>query len=119
VLDASPLMSKRGKVDYQSVFDLRNNPTSPKTIANTPPTSIQIDLSVAEPVKNREISELDESYALTPKTKRRIPPARNAIEIALFIHDPSFYYPCDSCKTVTWVLVRQEGSTRQAEQQRP
>jgi hypothetical protein len=40
---------------------------------------------VAEPVKNREMSELDELYALMPNIRRRTPPARIASEIALFI----------------------------------
>jgi hypothetical protein len=40
-------------------------------------------------VKNREMSELDESYALMPKIRRRIPPARTASETVLFIN-PSF-----------------------------
>jgi len=66
-------------------FDPRNNPTSPKTVATAPPTNIHIDLSVAEPVKNREMSELDELYALMPNIRRRTPPARIASEIALFI----------------------------------
>ncbi len=73
----------------QIVFDPRSKPAKPRTVATTPPTSIHIDLSVADPVKNLEISELDESYALMPKIKRRIPPARTAIEIVLFIDDPS------------------------------
>jgi len=45
---------------------------------------------VAEPVKNREISELDESYALMPKIRRSMPPARTASETALFLNNPSF-----------------------------
>jgi len=73
----------------QVAFDPRSKPTRPKTVATTPPTSIHIDLSVAEPVKNLEMSELDESYALMPKIKRSTPPASSAIEIVLFIDDLS------------------------------
>jgi hypothetical protein len=73
----------------QTDFDPRNNPTSPKTVATAPPTNIHIDLSVAEPVKNREMSELDELYALIPNIRRRTPPTRIASEIALFIDKPS------------------------------
>jgi hypothetical protein len=49
-----------------------------------------MDLSVAEPVRNREMSELDESYAMMPKNRRRTPPARSASEIDLLIDRPSF-----------------------------
>jgi hypothetical protein len=61
-------------------------------VARTPLTSIHIDLSVAEPVKNREMSELDESYAMTPKIRRIMPPARTASETALFIDKSSFQF---------------------------
>jgi len=64
------------------LFLIRATDHQPRTVATTPPINIYIDLSVAEPVKNREISELDESYALMPKIKRRMPPARTASEIA-------------------------------------
>jgi hypothetical protein len=72
-------------VALHAAFEARNRPTKPSTVAATPPTNIHIDLSVAEPLKNREMSELVESYALIPKIRRRIPPARTASEIALFI----------------------------------
>jgi hypothetical protein len=49
-----------------------------------------MDLSVADPVKNREMSELDESYAMMPKNRRRMPPAKSASEIDLLIDDPSY-----------------------------
>jgi hypothetical protein len=45
---------------------------------------------VAEPVKNREMSELDELYALTPNIRRIMPPARIAIEIPFIMDIPSF-----------------------------
>jgi hypothetical protein len=80
------------RLHSQTVFDLRNRPSSPRTVTTTPPSNIHIDLSVAEPVKNREMSELDESYALMPKINRRMPPARTASEIALFIYILSFLF---------------------------
>jgi hypothetical protein len=54
-------------------------------IATIPPIIIHIALSVGEPVKNRETSELNDFVAATPKTTRTIPPARIAAEINLFI----------------------------------
>jgi hypothetical protein len=79
----------RCKDDIQALFDLRDKPTSPKTVTTPPTTTIQIDLSVAEPVKNREMSELVESYALMPMIRRMMPPARIANEIALVMDIPS------------------------------
>jgi len=92
-IEKAALFRNGCKTHSQTVFDPRNRPTSPRTVATTPPINIYIDLSVAEPVKNREISELDESYALMPKIKRRMPPARTASEIALFIDNSSFDFP--------------------------
>jgi hypothetical protein len=66
----------------QFPFDPRNSPSSP-------PTSIHIALSVGEPVKNREMSELNDFDAATPKIVRRIPPARIASETALFMEKSS------------------------------
>jgi hypothetical protein len=83
------------ETEYQTVFDPRPNPTSPRTVAVAPPTNSQIDLSVAEPLKNREKSELVELYALIPKIRRRMPPASTASEIALFMGNTSF---CDILK---------------------
>jgi hypothetical protein len=45
----------------QVTFNLRDKPARPATVAAMPTTNIHIDLSVAEPVKKREISELVES----------------------------------------------------------
>jgi hypothetical protein len=73
----------------QLPFDPRNSPTSPIMIATAPPTSIHIALSVGEPVKNREMSELNDFDAETPKIKRRIPPARIASDTALFMKESS------------------------------
>jgi hypothetical protein len=84
------LFLNRCKTHAQTVFDLRNKPTRPSAVPTTPPTNIHIDLSVAEPVKNREMSELEELYASMPKIRRRMPPARSASEIALIMENPSF-----------------------------
>jgi hypothetical protein len=51
----------------------------------TPPISIHIALSVGEPAKKREMSELKDPASLTPKMISRIPPASNASETALCI----------------------------------
>ena len=61
------------------------NPPKPATARMIPPTSIQMDLSVGEPVKNWETSELKESIALIPKMIRMTPPTRRAIEIIWFM----------------------------------
>jgi hypothetical protein len=61
-------------------------------MATIPPMSIHIALSVGEPVKNRETSELNDFVAATPKTTRTIPPARIASEISLFIEKTSFSF---------------------------
>jgi len=84
------LVQSKYKTHSQTVFDPRNKLTNPRTVTTTPPINIHIDLSVAEPVKNREMSELDESYALIPIIRRRMPPARTASETALFIDIPSY-----------------------------
>jgi hypothetical protein len=62
-------------------------------IATIPPIIIHIALSVGEPVKKREMSELNDFVAATPKTTRTIPPARIASEISLFI-EFSFKFLC-------------------------
>jgi hypothetical protein len=53
--------------------------------AATPPTNIHIALSVGEPVKKREMSELNDVDAIMPNTISRIPPARSASETALLM----------------------------------
>jgi hypothetical protein len=73
----------------QVLFDIFSRLTNPIAVPTTPPTSIHVALSVAEPVKNREMSELVESYALMPRIRRRIPTASTATEVALFIENPS------------------------------
>ena len=53
--------------------------------ATVPPRSIQTALSVGDPVKNRETSELNESVALMPMIISTTPPTSRAREKALFI----------------------------------
>jgi hypothetical protein len=48
-------------------FYPRNSTTTPTMDAATPPTSIHIALSVGAPVKKRDMSELNDFDALTPK----------------------------------------------------
>lgn len=67
------------------IFYPRNSPTAPTTDATTPPTNIQIALSVGDPVKKREMSEVNDVDAMMPKIMSRIPPARSASETALFM----------------------------------
>jgi hypothetical protein len=50
-----------------------------------PPMSIQTALSVGDPVKNLETSELKEFVALMPTTMRTMPPTSRARDIILFI----------------------------------
>ena len=50
-----------------------------------PPMSIQIALSVGDPVKNLETSELKEFVALMPTTMSTMPPTSKAREMILFI----------------------------------
>jgi hypothetical protein len=57
-----------------------------------PPSSIHIALSVGEPVKKRETSELNDFVAETPKTTRTIPPKKIASEISLFIEYSFNFY---------------------------
>jgi hypothetical protein len=69
-------------------FYPRNSPTTPMTDATTPPSNIQIALSVGDPVKKREMSEVNDVDAMTPNTISRIPPARRASETALLMLFP-------------------------------
>lgn len=75
-------------------FDSLDKPRSPNMIAATPLTNIHNDLSVAVPVKNRDRSELVESYAVMPKIRRSIPQTTTAIRMALFIVFPLSLSPC-------------------------
>jgi hypothetical protein len=56
--------------------------------AMMPPMSIQTALSVGEPEKNLETSELKELVALIPKTMSTMPPASRAKEMILVIRSP-------------------------------
>src|ERR1700736_3201939 len=69
-------------------FYPRNSPTTPTMDAATPPTNIHIALSVGEPVKKREMSELNDVDAMMPNTISRIPAARRASETALLMFFP-------------------------------
>jgi hypothetical protein len=60
-------------------------PTSPSTAAIAPPISIQIALSVGDPVNNLDTSELKELVACRPKIIRATPIINNATETILFI----------------------------------
>ena len=69
----------------QPCLEPRNVPTRPTTAAMMPPMSIQIALSVGEPVKNLETSELNEFVAPIPMTMSTTPPMSRARETILFI----------------------------------
>jgi hypothetical protein len=69
-------------------FELRNVPARPTHAATMPPINIQTALSVGEPVKNRETSELKEFVALMPMIMSTTPPMSRAREIILFIKPP-------------------------------
>ena len=66
-------------------FTPRDRLKPPSMVATVPQTNSQIDLSVGASEKNREKSELVESYSIKPKINRSIPPAKMARERALFI----------------------------------
>src|SRR5512140_639960 len=71
----------------------RNIPTRPTTAATAPPMSIQTALSVGDPVKNLETSELKELVALNPMMIRTMPPASSAGKMSLFIKAKSPFLP--------------------------
>jgi hypothetical protein len=64
-----------------------------------PPMSIHTALSVGEPEKNLETSELNEFVALMPVTIRTMPPTSRAREMSLLIKsfNPSMIYRQVSC----------------------
>jgi hypothetical protein len=66
----------------------RSSPTTPTMDAITPPSNIHIALSVGEPVKKREMSEVNDVDAMTPNTISTIPAARRASETALLMFFP-------------------------------
>jgi hypothetical protein len=59
------------------------------TAAMMPPMSIHTALSVGEPEKNLETSELKEFVALIPKMMSTMPPASRARETSLIIRSSS------------------------------
>jgi hypothetical protein len=61
--------------------------------AMTPPISIQIALSVGDPVKNLDTSELKESVALNPTTLSNTNQTRMSVATRLVIKD--FQLVCD------------------------
>jgi hypothetical protein len=66
-------------------LELRINVVKPMSAATMPPINIHTALSVGEPVKKRDTSELKEFVALMPTTMRAIPPMRMASDNILFI----------------------------------
>ncbi|GDY13828.1 hypothetical protein LBMAG53_27060 [Planctomycetota bacterium] len=70
------------QTDFQS--EARRNPNPLTAISAAPPITIQIDLSVGEPVKNLETLEENESIAMRPKTTKAIPAMSRIKERALF-----------------------------------
>lgn len=64
------------------------------TVATMPPMSIHTALSVGDPVKNLETSELNEFMALIPNIISTIPPTRKPMETILFMR--VLFHDCDS-----------------------
>ena len=62
----------------QLCLGARHSVASPTTAATTPAISIQTALSVGDPVKNLETSELKEWVALNPMMMSTIPPTSRA-----------------------------------------
>jgi hypothetical protein len=65
-------------------------PNNPTAAAAMPPMSIQMALSVGDPVKNLETSELKEFVAWIPKMMSATPPTSRAIEMSLFMSATEF-----------------------------
>ena len=59
--------------------------------ATSPPISIQIALSVGEPVKNLETSDSKEFVAVIPKIMSTTPPTSRAMEAIRFINREWMY----------------------------
>lgn len=70
---------------YQSPFLPRKLPNNPTMATAMPPSNSHMALSVGEPVKNRDTSELKESMALTPHIIRTTPMTSSATDILLFV----------------------------------
>src|SRR5262245_47978201 len=79
---------------------------APTMNAITPPINIQIALSVGEPVKNREMSELNEVDAIAPNAMRSIPAARRANDTALPMFCASIMSPGQKSLAIGKVLAR-------------
>jgi hypothetical protein len=69
----------------QVCFQLRHVNTKPAMLAMIPPMSIQMALSVGDPVKNLDASEAKEFMALIPKIMSTTPNTSRAMETILFI----------------------------------
>ena len=67
-------------------LELRSVNVRPTTIATAPPISIHTALSVGDPVKKRDTSELKEFVAVIPKTTSTTPPTIRKMETGLFIY---------------------------------
>jgi hypothetical protein len=79
---------RAGRFGVFGHFYHRTSPTTPTMDATTPPSNIHIALSVGEPVKKRERSEVNDVDAITPNTISTIPPARRESETALLMFFP-------------------------------
>jgi hypothetical protein len=74
-----------GEADPYRILERWKSITNPATTPIAPPTKSQMVLSLGEPVKRRDTSELNDWEAFIPKTMRMIPTASSAMEIAWFI----------------------------------
>ena len=91
----------------QLCLGARHSVAAPTTAATTPPMSIQMALSVGDPVKNLETSELKEWVALTPMMMSTMPPTSRARGTILFMNDLNFFKLVNSfCEHRFAFLVR-------------
>jgi hypothetical protein len=74
-----------GRRSVQAARRPRKVNPSPTAAATTPPSNIQTALSVGDPVKNLDTSELNEFMALMPKMMSTTPAMMSAMETMLFI----------------------------------
>jgi hypothetical protein len=88
-LDWSPVLLRlnrhSARAYAQTLGPLRSVKTSPAAATMAPPTTNQMALSVGEPVKNFDTSEVNDVAALMPKMSKMMPPHRSAMAIGLFI----------------------------------
>jgi len=80
-----PTEKVQANLSIQVRFGFSKSVANPATAATMPPMSIHTALSVGDPVKNLDTSELNELVAFTPMTMRTRPPATRARERILFI----------------------------------